>query len=320
MHFRLVQRESMEGSPANPTGSGLGTGTLASRLPELVLMLVTLVWGATFLVTRLALREVGPFWLLTARFAIGAVTLGVLFHGRIGGLRRTELRAGLMIGGVTFASYSLQTLGLQHIASSKSAFITALYVPVVPLLQLVLLRQAPRVAAWVGIGLSFAGLLLMSLGEGLDVAFGIGEWLTLGSAVTAAMQIVLLSRWVGEAEPMRLAFVQLSTVAVLAVTASSLRGEGFPALTPGVIGAALGLGLLGTAFALGAMSWAQQTVSATRATVIYAMEPVWGGLIGAWAGEAMTVSMVAGSSLVLLGVLASELRWRPGSSPEPRPA
>jgi drug/metabolite transporter (DMT)-like permease len=160
----------------------------------------------------------------------------------------------------------------------------------------------------------------MSLGDGLDLAFGVGEWLTLGGAVTAAMQIVLLSRWVSEAEPMRLAFVQLSTVALLAIAASAGTGEGFPALTPGVVGAALGLGLLGTAFALGAMSWAQQTVSATRATVIYAMEPVWGGLIGAWAGEQMTAAVVGGSSLVLLGVLASELRWRRGSAPEPRPA
>ena len=310
----------MAASPVNAAGEGKGSGALAGRVPELVLMLVTLVWGGTFLVTRLALREVDPFWLLAARFSIGAATLGLLFSGRMRGLRASEVRAGILIGVVTFASYSLQTLGLQHIESGKSAFITALYVPVVPLLQLLLLRQAPRAAAWLGIGLSFAGLLLMSLGDGLDLSFGIGEWLTLGCAVAAALQIVLLSRWVAEAEPLRLAFVQLSTVGILSAAVSVGVGEGFPALTPGVVGAALGLGLLGTAFALGAMSWAQQTVSATRATVIYAMEPVWGGLIGAWAGEEMKAAMVGGSSLVLLGVLASELRGRPGAAPEPRPA
>ena len=190
----------------------------------------------------------------------------------------------------------------------------------VPLLQLVLLRQAPRIAAWVGIGLSFAGLLLMSLGDGLEITLGVGEWLTLGSAVTAALQIVLLSRWVAEAEPLRLAFVQLATVALLSLVATTAMAEGMPAVTPGVVGAALGLGLFGTAFALGAMSWAQQTVSPTRATVIYSMEPVWGGLIGAWAGELMTPAMVGGSTLVLLGVLASELRWRARSTPAPHAA
>ena len=272
-------------------------------------MLVTLVWGSTFIVTQTALRETGPFSLLAARFVIGAATLLVVFAGRMRALKKAEVRVGVVIGVVTFASYSLQTLGLQHIASSKSAFITALYVPVVPLLQLVLLRQAPRVAAWVGIGLSFAGLLLMSLGEGLDLAIGVGEWLTLGGALMAAAQIILLSRWVGTVDPLRLAFVQLATVAVLAVGGAMAAGERMPVPTATVVGAALGLGLLGTAFALGAMSWAQRTVSATRATVIYAMEPVWGGLIGAWAGEPMTPAMVGGSTLVLLGVLASELRW-----------
>jgi drug/metabolite transporter (DMT)-like permease len=275
-------------------------------------MLVTLVWGSTFIVTQVALRETGPFTLLAARFLIGAAALLAIFAARMGGLRSAEVRVGAIIGAVTFASYSLQTLGLQHIASSKSAFITALYVPVVPLLQLVLLRQAPRVAAWVGIGLSFAGLLMMSLGEGFDLSLGLGEWLTLAGAVMVALQIILLSRWVQEVDPLRLAFVQLATVSVLSAAGAGIAGERMPELTGTVVAAALGLGLLGTAFALGAMSWAQRTVSATRATVIYAMEPVWGGVIGAWAGETMTPATVGGSTLVLLGVLASELRW-PGS-------
>ncbi|MBW3628344.1 MAG: DMT family transporter [Gemmatimonadetes bacterium] len=297
----------------------------ASRIPELTLMLVTLVWGSTFIVTQVALRETGPFSLLAARFVVGAVTLLAIFAGRMRGLRVMEVRVGIMIGLVTFASYSLQTIGLQHIASSKSAFITALYVPLVPLLQLLLLRQAPRLAAWIGIALAFAGLLLMSVGKGMDLAIGVGEWLTLGSAVGAALQIILLSRWVRQSDPMRLAFVQLSTVSILSLAGAGVAGERMPALSPTLVSAALGLGLLGTAFALGAMSWAQRTVSATRATVIYSMEPVWGGLIGAWAGELMTPAVVGGSTLVLLGVLTSELRWprgaaREGSGADPDPA
>jgi drug/metabolite transporter (DMT)-like permease len=293
--------------------AGQGISALRRVLvrPELVLVLVTFVWGSTFFVTQVMLRDTGPFAILAVRFTVGAAALALMFRRRLSGLTRGEVRTGAVIGVVTFASYALQTAGLQHVTSSRSAFITSMYVPVVPLLQLVLLRQMPRWAAWLGISVSFAGLLMLSAGQGAAVAMGTGEWLTLAGAVMAALQIVLLSRWAAAADPMRLALVQLCTVAAAAMLAMPLEGEGLPPLTAGVVGGGLGLGLLGTAFALGAMTWAQQTVAATRATVIYSMEPVWGGVIGALAGEAMTRSTVGGSVLIVAGVLISELRWRP---------
>jgi drug/metabolite transporter (DMT)-like permease len=282
---------------------------LRGRLPELVLVLVTLVWGGTFLVAQLALRETGPFGLLALRFSVAALAIGALFFRRVRGLGRAELRVGAGIGVVTFAAYGLQTAGLQHIPSSRSAFLVAMYVPLVPLLQLALLRRSPRAAAWAGISLSFVGLLLLSAGEGLSPELGRGDWLTLGGALASAMQIVLVSRYAPGADPIRLAFVQLATVAALSLLALPVSGEGLPPLTPLVVGASVGLGLVATAFVMAAMNWAQQTVPATRATVIYAMEPVWGGIVGALAGEAMSAGTVGGSALIVLGVLVSEIAW-----------
>jgi drug/metabolite transporter (DMT)-like permease len=223
----------------------------------------------------------------------------------------------------TFAAYALQTAGLQHIPSSRSAFLVAMYVPVVPLLQLALLRRAPRASAWAGIALSFAGLVMLSAGEGLTPALGRGDWLTLGGALASALQIVLVSRWAPGADPIRLALVQLAAVALLSLLALPVSGEGMPALTPLVVWAGIALGLFATAFVMAAMNWAQQTVPATRATVIYAMEPVWGGVVGALAGEVMTRGTVGGSALIVLGVLVSELAWprrrtkSAGSAPAP---
>lgn len=279
-------------------------------LPELALVAVTLAWGGTFLVTQVALRDSGPFGLLTVRFGLAALTLGVVFARRLRSITGAELRAGGVVGLVIFALYVLQTMGLQHIASSESAFITALYVPIVPLLQLLLLRQPPRAAAWAGIAVSFAGLALLSSGGGLRLTLGIGEWLTLGCAVMAAFHIILVSRFAAGADPMRFAFVQLSVVAVLSAVALPLSGEALPAPTPSFLLSALGLGLIATAFTMSAMNWAQRTISATRATLIFALEPVWGGAVGALAGEPMTPPIVGGSALILLGVLVSELRPR----------
>jgi drug/metabolite transporter (DMT)-like permease len=286
-------------------------GTRLRRLPEIVLVAVTFIWGGTFLVSQGAMAHSGPFGLLAVRFTLGAGALFLLFLPRMRGLTRSELRAGLLVGVVTFASYAFQTTGLLHITSSKSAFITALYVPAVPVLQLVLLAQAPRLSAWLGIAVSFLGLLVLSAGEGMRLSLGIGEWLTLGGAVMAALQIILVSRYAPGAEPIRLAGVQLGVVAALSLLAMPIVGEGMPAFTPAFLAATAALGLLATAFALAAMAWAQQTVSATRATIIYAMEPVWGGVFGAAAGEPMTTATLLGSGLIVGGILVSELRWVP---------
>jgi drug/metabolite transporter (DMT)-like permease len=277
------------------------------RFPELVLLLVSLVWGGTFLVSQTALVDGGPFGLLAARFTIGTLVLFCLFFRRMAGLERHELNVGLVLGVVTFAAFALQTVGLQHIASSKSAFITAFYVPAVPLLQLTLLAVMPRLAAWMGIAVSFTGLVVLAVGDGVGFTFGSGEWLTLGGAFGAALGIVLLSRWAPETDPIRLAIVQLGLVAALSFVALPLTGEPLPHLTPRFLLCALALGVLGTAFALTAMIWAQKTVSATRATVIYAMEPVWAGVFGAIAGEVISGAMVAGSALIIAGILVSEL-------------
>lgn len=292
----------MSGLAAEPAST-------ASRLPDFVLIAVTVIWGATFLIIQITLRDVGPFGLVAHRFLLAAGVIYLFFRRRVHQLRRSELVGAALVGGATFASYAFQTSGLQYIPSSRSAFITALYVPAVPLLQLAIIGRAPRLSALLGIGVSFAGLLVLSSSAGMGIELGPGELLTLGCALGAALQIVFIGRFAPETDPLRLAFLQFTIVGVLSMLFAVIVGEPAPNYTPSFIAGIVSLGVVGTAFGLSAMNWAQQTVSATRATVIYTMEPVWAGLIGAAVGEPMTARTLIGSALILGGVLVSELPW-----------
>lgn len=282
---------------------------VGSRLPELLLIVVTAVWGATFLVIQVALRDAGPFMLLAHRFSLATAVIFLVFRRRIHGLRRADLVGGLLVGVATFASYAFQTVGLQFIPSSRSAFITALYVPTVPLLQLVIIGLAPRISAWIGILVSFLGLMVLSSTAAAGIQLGTGELLTLGCAFTAALQIVLIGRFAPTMDPLRLAFLQFAVVALLALAGAGIAGEAMPTYSRSFIGSIVALGVVGTSFGLGVMNWAQQTVSATSATVIYALEPVWAGIFGAAAGEILTGRTLTGSALIVAGVLVSEIRW-----------
>ena len=289
-------------SPASP---------FALSRSEAVLVFVTMIWGATFLVVQLALSASGPLFFVGLRFGTAALMMALIAAPVLRGLTWLEIKAGVMIGIAIFFGYTLQTYGLQYIPSSKSAFITALYVPIVPLLQWLVLKRPPSVMAWSGIALAFIGLALLAGPDGTSIGLGIGEILTLLCAIAISAEIILIGAYAGKVDARRVTVVQLATTSVLALGLMSPLGESLPAPSWLLIGSAVGLGLASAGIQL-AMNWAQKTVSPTRATVIYAGEPVWAGIVGRLYGEFMPVAALLGAALIVAGVIVSEMklpRW-----------
>jgi drug/metabolite transporter (DMT)-like permease len=282
---------------------------------ELALVAVTAVWGTTFLVVHLAVQHSDPLFFVGLRFvAAGLISVGV-FRRRLAGLTRRELAAGASIGIAIFLGYALQTVGLRTIPSSTSAFLTALYVPVVPLLQWAVFRRAPRTAALAGVALAFAGLVLLAGPGATGLTLGTGEVVTLLGTVAMAAEIVLIGRFAGTVDLGRVTVVQLLVAGGLSLALMPVAGEGVPSFSWIWLVAAVGLGAASCLIQL-TMNWAQRSVSPTRATVIYAGEPVWGGVVGRLAGDRLPGLAVVGAALIVAGVLVSELepRRRPASA------
>jgi drug/metabolite transporter (DMT)-like permease len=284
--------------------AGLGLGR-----HDLALVGIAMIWGTTFLIIHIAMRHCGPLFFVGLRFAAAGLFTLLAFPRALSGLTRRELAAGTLIGVSLLLGYSLQTYGLESVTSSTSAFITALYVPLVPLFQWALTRRAPKAAAWVGVGCAFAGLVLLSGPQAGGVRLGRGELATLGAAIAVAAEIVLIGRFAGRVDLRRITVVQLITCAVLSFAAMPVTGEALPAFSWVWLAAGVGLGAASGLIQL-TMNWAQKHVPATRATVIYAGEPVWAGVIGAIAGDPLPAPTFAGAALIVLGVLVSELQPR----------
>ena len=275
--------------------------------PELALIGITLLWGGTFLIVHQAMRHSGPLFFVGLRFGTAALMALPFALPVLRGVTRREWLAGTMIGSGIFCGYTLQTWGLQTIPSSTSAFITAAYVPLVPILQWAILRRRPRLASWVGVALAFVGLLLIAApAEGLSL--GRGEALTLASTLAIALEIIFISLWAGRVDVARVTFIQLAVTSLLAFACMVPAGEAAPPFSWIVTLSACGLGLM-TALIQLVMNWAQRSVSATRATLIYAGEPVWAGLIGWIAGERLPASALLGGVLVVAAVIVSEIRF-----------
>lgn len=274
-----------------------------------MLIFITMIWGGTFLAVHLAMQVSGPFFFVGLRFAAATLVL-VLFSLRsLRGLTWYELKAGVFIGVAIMFGYGLQTVGLQTISSSQSAFITAMYVPMVPLLQWLVLGRFPGVMAWVGVLLAFTGLMLLAAPSSSDMTLSVGEILTLIGTLGMAAEIILIGAYAGKVNVKRVTVVQLATASVASFLMMVPTGESVPPYSSYLLYSAMGLGLASAIIQV-TMNWAQRSVSPTRATVIYAGEPVWAGLVGRIAGERLPGVALLGCALIVLGVLVSELRIR----------
>lgn len=281
----------------------------AIKPQEAILILITMFWGGTFLAVSYAMTMSGPFFFVGLRFATAALAVGLLSIKTLRGLTWLEIKAGVFIGVSIAIGYSMQTWGLQTIPSSKSAFITAMYVPLVPVLQWICLGRMPGVMSWIGVALAFIGLIFLAGPDGTSLTLGAGEIITLISALAIAAEIILISAWAGKVDIKRVTIVQLATASIVAFATMIPAGESVPAFTPDLLAIALGLGIFSAIIQV-TMNWAQRSVSPTRATVIYTGEPVWAGIFGRIAGERLPVLALLGGALIVLGVLVSELKLK----------
>ncbi len=281
-----------------------------------MLIFITMIWGGTFLAVHLAMQVSGPFFFVGLRFAAATLVLMLFSLRSLRGLTWYELKAGVFIGVAIMFGYGLQTVGLQTISSSQSAFITAMYVPMVPLLQWLVLGRFPGVMAWIGVLLAFTGLMLLAAPSSSDMTLSLGEILTLIGTLGMAAEIILIGAYAGKVNVKRVTVVQLATASLASFLMMVPTGESVPPYSNYLLYSAIGLGMASAIIQV-TMNWAQRSVSPTRATVIYAGEPVWAGLVGRMAGERLPGVALLGCALIVLGVLVSELRIRRKSKVAP---
>jgi len=275
---------------------------------DLLLVLITMIWGGTFLVVKDAVKLSGPFIYLALCYSVGTLTLALIFRKHLLHITRSELISGAIIGLFLFAGYSLQTTGLQYTTVSKAGFITGLYVPLVPVFAFFVLRQRPALGAIVGVVLSLLGLTLLSINKEFNLALGFGEMLILVGAFAFAMHIVCIGKFAPRADAINLAIVQLALTSLLSFLIMPIVREPFIVPPLPFWGAVLFMGVVDIAFTFLTMNWVQQFISSTRATLIYALQPVWADLFGfLLASDKLSQLAWIGCGFILSGMLVGKI-------------
>ncbi|MEN3008888.1 DMT family transporter [Pseudothermotoga sp.] len=269
----------------------------------LVLLSITVAWGLTFPVQKVALIGSNPFFYNFLRFALASVLTFFILRGK------PRWKEGLILGLFLGIGYATQTSGLKLTSSTKSGFITSLYIPFVPVFSLLIERVKPSRLQMISFCLSIIGLYLLSSPS--NDPFNLGDLLTLFCAIAFAIQIVLVTHYTNrkEYEESTLLLPQLLLTALFNLLLSPLGGSvGFKV---SYVIALLFTSIVATVIALWAQLKFQACVGSNSAALIYTAEPVFASLFAFFLiSEKVTTTQFLGMIVLVVASVLGNMKMK----------
>jgi drug/metabolite transporter (DMT)-like permease len=275
---------------------------------DLALIVVTLIWGASFPIVKKSLAQSSPILFLTLRFWIATLVTLIFVPSAIRGLNWQVLRRSALLAVFLVAGFVFQTVGLRGTTPSKSAFLTSLAVLLVPVLGFVIFKRRPAWRTLAGVLIATLGIALLTL-TNWDFRFRYGETLTLICAIVFALHILYLGRYAPISDFRQLALLQMGLGAILCTLLLPMLETGFIVWDTQFSLFLAFTSVLSTALAFYVQNRAQQLTTANRAALIFSLEPFFAAIFSYLiVGQSLSGKEWIGGSLVVAGILVSELR------------
>ena len=286
-----------------------------SRLTATGLMILTaMIWGTTFVAQQLGMNHVGPLTYTAIRFLIGAgvvVPVAWLEYRSLSAqgftLTRSDGFKWIGLGALLFGGVIFQQVGMAYTTVTKAAFLTALYVPLVPLLVWLFERKRPAWMVWPISGCSVLGTLMLTGGRMESIATG-DAWV-IASVLFWALHVYVVGRVTRNSQASTLnALTQFiccglmgSALAILIepIELDGIRSAMYPVLYGGLLS-------VGVAYTLQVV--AQKYVRSSDAAIIMSSETLFAAIAGSlWLGETLSVLQMGGCALILLSIMSVQL-------------
>lgn len=276
------------------------------------LVLCASIWGFAFVVVKDSLDYIGPVWMIAFRFSIAAFCLGLLLHKRLLGLTKKTFMRGMLLGFFLFMAYLLQTIGCKFTTAGKNAFLTTVYVVLVPLFAWPLFRKRPSWYVFVAALMSVTGIGLLALkNEGNILSMNKGDVLTLSCGIFYALHILFTSHFNAYDDPLLLTVLQFAVAAFLGWICAPFMDGAFPLeifTNARVIFSVLYLGVMSTLVCFVLQNVGLKYVAPALASLFLSLESLFGVLFSTLLlHEAVTPRMLLGCGLIFFAIILAEV-------------
>lgn len=283
---------------------------------SLILILTAFIWGMAFVAQSSATGYVGTFTFVFVRSLITCIVLFIGYRAltkpeeraRAAAMKKTYLTRGALIGAILFAASAFQQAGIAHTTAAKSGFVTALYIVMIPIID-IFLGQKPGKKVWLGVIVALVGLCLLCLKD--DLTVNVGDLLTLVCALLFSLHIITIDRTCGGLNSVLVSAIQFGAGALCALPLMLIfehpQLENILACWTSIAYAAVFSGALGYTLQIVGQKYAEPTL----ASLLMCLESVFAAL-GGWVllGEALSMREFLGCALMLSASVIAQLPER----------
>ena len=285
-----------------------------SILASFGLVLTAAIWGFAFVVVKDSLDYVGAVYMIAIRYSMAAIVMGLIFIKKWQLLDARYIRHGLLTGAFLFTAYTTQTIGCDFTTAGKNAFLTTVYVILIPLISWILYKKRPGWYVFVAAILSLTGIGLLALGTGDTAGLNKGDALTLVCGLFYALHIIWTAKYNDQGDDtLFLTLLQFVVCALFGWILAPIYDGAFPTAAiqnPRVISSMLYLGLLSTMLCFSLQNIGLKYVQSSLASLFLSFESVFGVLFSTlFLHEKLTLRMGIGCVLIFVAVVLAETRF-----------
>ncbi len=302
----------MNNTSPKSTGKFLGEGAM---------LVVTLLWGATFAIVKLSIHDVSTMLFVAIRFSIVSILLIPVFLKLRKEFSKEVIIAGSILGLFLFGEFATQTFGLKYTSATKSGFLTGSAVIIVPFLQIIIEKRRPNTGAIIGVILVFIGIFFLSsnsksiflIFQEFKDNFTIGDFFTIISALLFAFYIIYIDVFTKRHNLWLMVIMQTGVTSILAFMAAfiislsgieKIRIEFTNNLLVGLLYTSIFTTLITTVM----QTKYQKLISPTKAGIIFSLEPVLAAIFTFFLlHEEITNLGYIGAGIIFTGLIISEL-------------
>ncbi|MCK5169400.1 MAG: EamA family transporter [Bacteroidales bacterium] len=269
-----------------------------------LLILVTIVWGSTFLLVKDTVASVNEYLIVFIRSALAFVAMFIfqLLKNKKQLLNKKAFVYGSILGVLMAMAYASQTIGLKYTSTGHSAFITSSAVIVVPFILYFFYKSKLSEIDFITVIIVSLGLLLLTYD--FETSINPGDLITTITAITYAVHLVLAGRYVKKSDTLSIITYQFFAASVVSLIAWLFTDNLSIQMSIKAGFSLLYLGLIGTLFCYFITVWVQKYVSSLKVVIIFSLEPVFAAIFGYFViQEILNPKEFIGALLILAGVI-----------------
>ncbi|HYE10794.1 MAG TPA: DMT family transporter [Patescibacteria group bacterium] len=276
---------------------------------DLMLLMITVFWGASYMLTKIGLGVLDPFNLTALRFVIAFCVSAIVFYRHILKTDMKTVKYALILALILFGVFISMTFGLEYTTASNAGFLVSLSVVFIPIISVVFLKHKIEIKLIAGVCLAIIGIALLTLNDQLQV--GGGDLLCILCALLFAVHIIVTGVYTQKVDSIALSVIQLGFVGLFSVVFSVFT-ETVKLPQSGLSWfAVLALSILCTAVGYIVQTTAQQYTSATHTGLILSLEPVFSAVFAyIFLGEVLSNRGYIGAVILLGSVLVAEVDFK----------